>query len=156
MPVWVVENLAPLVCKNRVFVDIFEDLDLVSSTIHVESIFVADKSVICPCLWNLIHGWRASTIRVPICGNRRGDLRSRRLLKRAICRYLFIACHLHIISCAWVWLLPNFVPLLFVDFVLKQIIEISATFPSVSSEKVQTIPVRYSSGTRPGLWLVIY
>lgn len=51
----VVEDLAPLVRQDRVFMDVLEDLDLVSPAVDVESVFVPNEGVIGPSLWNLIY-----------------------------------------------------------------------------------------------------
>ena len=49
------EYLAPLILEDRVFVDVLEDLHLISPSINVESVLVPHKRVISPGFWYLIH-----------------------------------------------------------------------------------------------------
>lgn len=52
-----VQNLAPAVCLNAIFVDVFEDLDFVSSAVDIKSVFVPDKGVVGPGLWRNLPVW---------------------------------------------------------------------------------------------------
>ena len=48
------ENLFPLIGQKRILMNIFKDLDLISTSINIESILISNKSMIGPCLRNLI------------------------------------------------------------------------------------------------------
>lgn len=52
--------------------------------------------------------------------------------------------------------LPDFIPLLFCNFILEQIIEICATFSSVASEEIQTVSVGDCSRSTSGFRLAVY
>ena len=48
------EYLPPLIVENAVFMDIFEDLHLISSSVDVEPVLVPHKCVIRPCFRDLV------------------------------------------------------------------------------------------------------
>ena len=48
------ENLFPLIGQEGILMNIFKDLDLISTSINIESILISDKSMISPCLRHLV------------------------------------------------------------------------------------------------------
>jgi hypothetical protein len=51
--------------------------------------------------------------------------------------------------------LSYLIPLLLLNFVLKQVIEVSSPFACIPTKEVEAIPVRDGSRARPSLWLTI-
>ena len=126
-----VQYLAPGVGQDLVLMDILEDLDLVTATVDVEPVLVSDKGVV------------SSSIR-------QGALR----LVLSVWEVLGVRVHLAFPfdRCCNVW--ADFEPLVVLNLVLEQVVEVGASFPSVSSKEEEAITVRDGPGSRSRLGLI--